>query len=164
MGDLRKCFERVCRRAVHPMETNGLTHRSLQRTIVRMDIVADTNTFLAVALREPEKASIIRLTVGCNLIAPSVLPYEIGNALTAMLKKGVLLPAEVALAWDAVQQIPVDLRPVDFKAALAIAVSASLYAYDAYFLECARRLQCPLLTLDRNMQRVALEMGISILE
>ncbi len=52
-------------------------------TIVSMKIVVDTNTFLAVALNEPEKPEIIKLTVGHQLI-PEVLPFEIGNVLTAM--------------------------------------------------------------------------------
>lgn len=141
-----------------------LTNGKAKRTIVRMKIIADTNTFLAVALNEPEKDKIIRLTEDHELIAADVLPFEIGNALTAMMKKGVLKPDEVASAWEVVQQIPVDLRHTDIKAALFIAARYNIYAYDAYFLECAHNLRSPLLTLDSGMHRVAREMGISILE
>ena len=35
-----------------------------------MNIVADTNIFLAVALEEPEKDGIITLTYGSDVIAP----------------------------------------------------------------------------------------------
>ena len=38
------------------------------RTIVPMRIVADTNTFIAVALNEPEKGKIIRLTNPTTLL------------------------------------------------------------------------------------------------
>ena len=65
----------------------GLTDKIEIRTIVRMKITADTNTFIAVALNEPEKGKIIQLTEGHDLIAPDVLPFDIGNALTAMMKK-----------------------------------------------------------------------------
>lgn len=129
-----------------------------------MKITADTNTFIAVALNEPEKSKIIQLTEGHDLIAPDVLPFEIGNALTALMKKSALKKAEVESAWDIVQQIPVDLRFTDIKSALRIATKFNLYAYDAYFLACAENLHSPLLTLDLGMQRVALEMGIKILE
>jgi predicted nucleic acid-binding protein len=129
-----------------------------------MKIIADTNTFIAVALNEPEKDLIVRLTVGCDLVAPDVLPFEIGNALTAMMKKNVLQADEVASSWDIVQHIPVDLRRIDIKSALKIATNYNIYAYDAYFLECAYSLRSPLLTLDRGMQRIAGEMGIRILE
>ncbi|MFO7599171.1 MAG: type II toxin-antitoxin system VapC family toxin [Candidatus Desulfacyla sp.] len=142
----------------------GLTDWFLLRTIVPMKIIADTNTFIAVALNEPEKGKIIQLTEGHELIAPDVLPFEIGNALTAMMKKNTLKKDEVESAWEVVQQIPVDLRHTDIKSALSIAIKFNLYAYDAYFLECAQNLHGPLLTLDLGMQRVAREMGIAILE
>ena len=129
-----------------------------------MRIVADTSTFLAVALNEPEKNSIVRLTGSCDLVSPEVLPFEIGNALTAMLKKGSLQADEVASSWEIVQRIPVDLRSINMEAALKIATEFNIYAYDAYFLECADRLRSPILTLDRGMKRIAREMGIAILE
>jgi len=129
-----------------------------------MRIIADTNIFIAVALNEPEKGKIIRLTEGHDLIAPDVLPFEIGNALTAMMKINALKKEEVASAWEIVQQIPVDLRPINIKSALSIAIQFNLYAYDAYFLECAKNLRSPLLTLDLGMKRVAREKEITILE
>ncbi|EKD34735.1 MAG: hypothetical protein ACD_75C02215G0007 [uncultured bacterium] len=129
-----------------------------------MDIVADTNTFIAVALNEPEKARIIRLTEGHNLIAPDVLPFEIGNALTAMMRKNALDKEEVVSVWKVVQRIPVDLRHTNIQSALNIAIKYNIYAYGAYFLECAEHLRSPLLTLDLGMQRVARGIGITILE
>ena len=129
-----------------------------------MNITADTNTFIAVALNEPEKDKIIRLTEGHDLIAPDVLPFEIGNALTAMMEKKVLKKEEVAAAWEIAQRIPVDLRCTDIKSALNLAIKFNIYAYDAYFLECAVNLRSPLLTLDLNMQKVARQIGITILE
>jgi predicted nucleic acid-binding protein len=129
-----------------------------------MKIVADTNTFIAVSLNEPERKAIIDLTEGCELVAPDVLPFELGNALTAMMKKGTLQPHEISSSWDTIRQIPVELKRIDIKYALEIAVQFGIYAYDAYFLECASGLRCPLITLDRRMKEVALEMGILILE
>jgi predicted nucleic acid-binding protein len=129
-----------------------------------MKIIADTNTFIAVALNEPEKDVIIRLTEGHSLIAPEVLPFEIGNALTAMMKRSALNANEVILAWDMVQTIPVDLRRIDIRAALNIATQHNIYAYDAYFLECALNLRSPLLTLDQRMKGVARKIGIKFME
>lgn len=129
-----------------------------------MKLVADTNTFLAVAMDEPEKAQIVRATMGHDLVAPEVLPFEIGNALTAMLKRGAISPEEVPAAWDAVQAIPVELRGLDIPAALALAVRFGVYAYDAYFLECALSLRLPLLTLDRGIKHIARELSIPLVE
>ncbi len=129
-----------------------------------MKIIADTNTFLAVTLYEPERDEIIRLTLGHELVAPDVLPFEIGNALSALLKRHRLSPKELINVWDATQGIPVDLRRIDIRKALEIASQFNIYAYDAYFLTCAVSLQSPLITLDRRMREVAKNLGIRILE
>ena len=129
-----------------------------------MKIVSDTNTCLAVALNEPERPLIVGLATGHELVAPEVLPFEIGNALVAMTRKGVLQLDEVGEAWNAVQTIAVDLHPINIHSALRMAVRFNIYANDAYFLECALNLRAPLLTLDKRMKRVARELGIQILE
>jgi len=129
-----------------------------------MKIIADTNIFIAVALNEPEKSNIIQLSEGCDLIAPDVLPFEIGNSLTAMMKKGALESDEILASWDSIQHIPVELRRIDVRSALEIATAFNVYAYDAYFLECAVSLKSPLMTLDKGMKKIAQEMGILILE
>jgi len=128
-----------------------------------MRIVADTNSFLAVALDEPEKQEIIALTNGQELIAPAVLPFEIGNALSALVKRKKLSEGEARAAWQACQIIPVDLRGVNIEKALNIAFENNIYAYDAYFIECAINLRSPLLTLDRQLKSVALTQGLKIL-
>jgi predicted nucleic acid-binding protein len=129
-----------------------------------MNIVADTSTFIAVALNEPEKKPIVSLTEGHDLIAPEVLPFEIGNALTAMVKRKTLMADEAVLAWDAITHIPVDLRHSNIAAALEIAIEHNIYAYDAYFLECALSQRSPLLTLDKQMKELAEKIGIKIRE
>lgn len=128
-------------------------------------IVADTNIFLASALNEPEKDSIVRLTASLDFIcAPEILPYELGNALSAMYRRKALTEKETARALTISLSIPVRLTPVDVKRALRIATDFRIYAYDAYFLECARSNDGDLLTLDRPMRRVAEQLGIRVLE
>ena len=133
-------------------------------TIVYMDIIVDTNIFLAVALNEPEKDQIIQLTAAASAMAPEILPYEIGNALSAMVKRRKLTKAEALAAEESTRDIPVRLVSVDIQAALQIAVAQNIYAYDAYFLQCARIYSHPLLTLDRGMKQVANHLGIKVLE
>jgi len=72
-----------------------------------------------------------------DLVAPDILPFEIGNALSAMCKRRRLEPDNLLSVWDATQQIPVDLRNVDIREALKIASQFTICAYDAYFLVCA---------------------------
>jgi len=129
-----------------------------------MDIVSDTNIFLAVALDEPEKDNIILLTSESNAIAPKILPYEIGNALTAMVKRKQLTYNEALLAFDAASSIPVRLVPIDIPKALKLALDCNIYAYDAYFLQCAIYLSIPLITLDKRMKKVACDLNIEVME
>ncbi len=129
-----------------------------------MKITADTNTFLAVALDEPEKDRLIRVTNGHDLVAPAVLPYEIGNALSSLLRRRVITTPQLGTVWDAVVAIPVELAEVDARASLLLAGHFRIYAYDAYFLQCALEGKCPLLTLDNGMKRVARALDITVVE
>ena len=128
-----------------------------------MDIVADTNVFLAIVLNEPEKALIIRLTTGMSVISPEILPYEIGNALSAMAKRRRLTQQEALRAEELSKAIAVRLVRVDVRAALSLATAHGIYAYDAYFLHCAKVLSCPLLTLDQGMRHIASQLDIPLL-
>ena len=129
-----------------------------------MKVVSDTNIFLAVVLNEPERERIVRITAGRDVVAPEILPYEIGNALSAMLKRRQLDADKAMAAWESVGRIPVRLLTTNIREALGLAARFNIYAYDAYFLQCAMALSCPLLTLDRRMGAVAAELGIALLE
>ena len=129
-----------------------------------MKTVTDTNIFLAVILDEPEKAQIIDLTVDRDLLAPEILPFEIGNALTALMKRKSLTPTELPLLWKVAREIPVELTAVDINEALIIAGRYNIYAYDAYFLQCALYHRSPLLTLDKRLKEIARDLGIKIVE
>lgn len=129
-----------------------------------MNIVSDTNIFLAVALDEPEKDHIIELTEGTSAIAPEILPYEIGNAISAMIKRKQITRDEGLSIFAITNLIPVRLVAVDIQQALKLAFEFNIYAYDAYFLQCAQFFSCPLITLDRRMKEVAVELNIEVLE
>jgi len=129
-----------------------------------MNLVSDTNVFLAVVMNEPEKERIIQLTSGSNVIAPEILPYEIGNALSAMHKRRQITNKEAMSAQRATNNIPVRLVAVDIQKALRLAMEFKIYAYDAYFLQCAKSLSSPLITLDTRMKQVASKLNIDVLE
>ena len=129
-----------------------------------MNIVSDTNILLAVIFNEPEKDNIVRLTSGNDAIAPEILPYKVGNALSAMIKRKQITYNEALQAQKSVNSIPVRLMSIDITQALKLAMDFNIYAYDAYFLQCAKNQSCPLLTLDKSMKKVAKELNIQILE
>src|SRR5699024_7382705 len=89
------------------VDCHSIALPSISCTIVTMEMVADTNIFLAVVLDESEKSRIIQLTAGATVMAPEILPYEIGNALSAMVKRRRLCHAEALRAEHSAMQIPV---------------------------------------------------------
>lgn len=145
-------------------EAGALDQTGDIRTIVHMNIVSDTNVFLAVVLNEPEKRRIIQITSGSNVVAPEILPYEIGNALSAMHKRRQITNKEALFAQRATNNIPVRLVAIDIQKALRLAMEFKIYAYDAYFLQCAKSLSSPLITLDNRMKQVAAKLNIDVLE
>jgi len=46
-------------------------------------------------------------------VSPTVLPYEIGNALSSLVRRKVLTESQLASAWDAATAVPVELAAVD---------------------------------------------------
>lgn len=129
-----------------------------------MDIVLDTSAAIAVLLNEPSKPALIKRTEDAELLAPISLPIEIGNAFSAMFKRGRLTPEQAELAFTAYRQIPVQLVDVDMEASLDLASSLNIYAYDAYMLECAQRYRASLLTLDAGLRAAAERIDVMTLE
>jgi len=129
-----------------------------------MNIIADTNIFMVVALGEPERPLILERTMTCELIAPTLLPYELSNALSAMYKQKRLKSNEVVSVFNLASQIPVRLVEINISNALSLAIEYDIYVYDAYFLQAALQYRCALLSLDKKMCQVAQKLNIKLLE
>ncbi len=67
------------------------------------------------------------MTYGYDLIAPDVLPFEVGNALSSLLRNGKLKSGMATEVWDIVADIPVELKPFDIRSAVAIADKYKIY-------------------------------------
>ena len=80
-----------------------------------MDITIDTSVILAVVCGEPSRDRAIELTSGHSLVAPKSLHWEVGNALSAMLKRHRITAAQANLCIDSYRQIPIKLADVDLK-------------------------------------------------
>ena len=81
-----------------------------------------------------------------------------------MVKRKQITTNEALSAFAIVSQIPVRLISVDIRKALKLALKFNIYAYDAYFLQCAKSLPYPLITLDKRMKQIAIELNIKVLE
>jgi len=129
-----------------------------------LNIVVDTSVIIAVITNEPQKDRLVRLTKGTNLIAPPSVHWEIGNAFSAMLKRGRLTLHQTLKAIEVYHKIPIRYAEVELEDTLRIAAEHNIYSYDAYLLRCATKYNAPLISLDNNLVRIAKEMKLTVIE
>jgi predicted nucleic acid-binding protein len=129
-----------------------------------MEILSDASTFLAVALNGIDRDWVIEKTSGFSIVSPEVLPYEIGNVLITVRRKGRLSDREILRAFDSSQKIPVRLVPVRVHDAMKMAIRFNVHAYDAYYLQCCIENRLSLISLDDRMCDVARNLGIKVVE
>ena len=129
-----------------------------------MEILLDASAIIAVIVDEPESDIVINCTKGAITVSPSIVSFEIANSLTKMMKKGIINNVEKMINLIKIfQKIPIKIAEINLEKSLEIAWNYKLYAYDAFYLETAKRLNLPLLTFDSGMRRIGKEMGITIL-
>jgi predicted nucleic acid-binding protein len=129
-----------------------------------MELVIDTSALIAVIVAEPERDTIIEITKGNTLIGPGSIPWEIGNAFSAMFKQNRVSMKEADKGIEIFNTIPIRYIEPDFSKILYLSKENNMYAYDAYFLDCALRHKAPLLTLDKKLRVIAENLNIETLE
>ncbi len=129
-----------------------------------MLLTIDTSALLAVLVNEPHKAKIVELTIQSDLQAPASLDAEIGNALSAMIRRGRISGMNAQKVIRQFTRIPIRRTVIRLSEALDLAAELNIYAYDAYVLDCARQFHTPLLSLDQKMITLAQQLQITTLE
>ena len=102
--------------------------------------------------------------MGHALIGPGSIPWEIGNAFSAMIKQRRVNVADAQQGLEIFDSIPLRYVDVDMANVLSIVARVNAYAYDAYFLDCALQQAAPLLTLDRSLRRAAGTLGVDLVD
>jgi predicted nucleic acid-binding protein len=129
-----------------------------------MRIVVDTSVIIAVITNELHKKHIIEITKNAELIAPPSMHWEIGNAFSAMFRRSRISLEQAKLALSEYKKIPIKSHDVSLDSVLEISKKYNLYAYDVYFLLCAKNLKVPLLSLDKQMIENGEIMGLNTIE
>jgi predicted nucleic acid-binding protein len=129
-----------------------------------MQVVIDTSALIAVLTNERHKRQLIAITEGAELLAPSSLHWEIGNAFSAMFKQQRISLDEAVEAVKIYQQVPIRFSDIELEAALELSDRLSIYAYDAYVIGCALKHRARLLSLDQKMLAAARQVGVLVEE
>ncbi|MDR0403048.1 MAG: type II toxin-antitoxin system VapC family toxin [Treponema sp.] len=129
-----------------------------------MEIIVDASAIMAVIADEAESEIVIEYTKDAIIVSPNVLAFEIANGLTKMMKRRIIEDKGKLINFiEAFKQIPIKLVEVSLEKTLEIAWDHKIYAYDAYYLEAAKRLHLPLLTFDGEMKKIGRMIGVEIL-
>jgi predicted nucleic acid-binding protein len=116
-----------------------------------MKLIVDTSVIVAVLTNEKHKQRLIERTRDADLVAPSSLHWEVGNAFSAMLKKKKITLEQTRSALAAYAAIAIRFYEVNLKEALSLCVKANL-------------LKSPLLSLDDALLSAAEESGVSTIK
>ena len=128
-----------------------------------MDIIIDSSCIVAVLLGESEVETVKKAAEGKRLVSAACLPYEVGNSLSAAVKRHRICPEDAVLAYKEFLRIPIRLIEPDISKAVRIAAEEKHYAYDAYYIACAIDTGNPLYSLDQDMIEIAEKRGVKCL-
>ncbi len=129
-----------------------------------MNVVIDTSAIVAVITNEASKPKIIDATMGSDLIAPESIHWEIGNALSAMLKRKLISFENAISAVKIYKKIPIRFVEIELETAVTISNKLGIYAYDAYLLASSLKYKASLLTLDQKLSNLAVAEGIDVIK
>ena len=108
-----------------------------------------------------------RLLGGDRIVVPAHWPTEISNGLMMGLRRKRIQPGRPELFWDDLAVLPIDveaaLTPGQAKDVLALCQRHGLTAYDAAYLELAKRKGLPLATQDSDLLKASQLEGVSVI-
>jgi predicted nucleic acid-binding protein len=134
--------------------------------------VLDTSVSLAWFLDDPTPPLAIRarraLYQGARALVPALWVSEMANGFAMVERRGLLSRSYIDRSVDEVESLlatVIDHRSADamsLRQAFSVAIMFRLTAYDAAYLELARREQLPLVTLDRELISAAAKAGVTL--
>ena len=124
------------------------------------DIVIDASCILEYLLNQESKNLVVETVGDYQLVAPQCLPYEIGNAVSKLIKRNLISIFEGVAVYHEFARIPLRLVEPDIPDSILIAGNTKSYAYDSYYISVAKRLNMPLFTLDEGMKSNANSQGV----
>ena len=115
--------------------------------------VVDASALAAILFGEPGAEAVAAQIGEARLVAPTLLAFELANVCLVKCRRHPdqrerLLAAFALRARFAVEEVAVDCAQ-----ALDLAEATGLTVYDASYLWLARRLDVPLVTLDKMLAR-----------
>jgi predicted nucleic acid-binding protein len=134
-----------------------------------MSLVLDASLALAWVLPDEgsgRAVSVLSRVAEQGAIVPEVWPLEVANVLVVAVRRGRLGRVDVQRAVQALLALPIEVDQETHRHALGavldLAIAQELSAYDAAYLELARRRGLPVATLDARLSQACVAAGIGL--
>ena len=124
------------------------------------EIVIDASCILEFLLNQNGKDTVIKTVGIAQLVAPNCLPYEIGNAISKLIKRKMLSIYDGVAVYHEFVRIPMRLMEPDIPNSIVVAGETESSAYDSYYISLAKQLSLPLFTMDETMKTNACSRGV----
>ena len=102
-----------------------------------------------------------------SCVVPSIWSYETTNVLLSCKKRNRLDDRQINDIANLINKLPIVIDNNNFafivKNVLDIAIDNELSIYDASYIELAKRLNCPLATLDKKLANIANKLSIHVI-
>jgi predicted nucleic acid-binding protein len=100
-------------------------------------------------------------------VVPALWPFEVANALALAERRKRITQEGIADFLETLRRLPIQVERREalwvWQATIALARDHRLTAYDAAYLDLARREQLRLATLDDDLQKAGLALGVATL-
>lgn len=128
---------------------------------VRTARVVDASICAAIYFREARYRETMRLIQGIDLFAPTLLNYEMASVAAQKIDESPRQRESFVAGLSNFLYAGINRLEVDYLAVVDLADDTGLSPYDASYLYLARVMGLPLLTFDRQLSRIARNMGFS---
>ncbi|MBU1085701.1 MAG: type II toxin-antitoxin system VapC family toxin [Candidatus Beckwithbacteria bacterium] len=124
--------------------------------------VIDASAILSILFTDEKTPQFLKIHITqfsqgrLKLLAPIILKYEVANSIkSAVLQKRITENIAIKLL-EKFLLLPISYpKKIDYRLTLSLAIKHKLSVYDASYLQLAKSKRYPLLTLDKNLKRLA---------
>ena len=123
-------------------------------------MVIDASCILAFLLNQEGCNEVKEIVADSELVAPACLSFEIGNAISKLIKRNLLSIVDGVAVFHEFAKIPIRLIEPNIPSSIVLAGQSDSYSYDAFYINLATQFSLPLFTFDEKMRQISAERGI----
>ncbi len=130
-------------------------------------IVVDCSYTMAMVMPDETRPQSLPRALEGRLLAPTLWPFEVANALRNVVRRGRLMEPDVPTVCARLEAYEIEVQAgndAGVRQCYGSANTHGLTAYDAAYLELAMQRRCQLATLDARLAQAALRAGVAVLD